>query len=120
VAAAAAAAASQVGTRPLQRSRYIEYQQHTLPKGPTSIKSTSWNSLLPENRTFLTSIDHFKSSAKSSSSCRIQDHILAVIHHPLILLTHEAAQEFSSYHVAPIGAWYMYPAPLSLFIAFVW
>lgn len=41
----------------------------TLPNGPTSMRSTSWKLLFPENSTWLTRIDHFRSSAKSSSSC---------------------------------------------------
>ena len=41
----------------------------TLPKGPESTSSTDWKSDLPEWRISLTSIDHFRSSWSSSSSC---------------------------------------------------
>jgi hypothetical protein len=40
----------------------------TLPNGPVCMRSTSWNLLFPEYMTFLTIMDHFRSSAKSSSS----------------------------------------------------
>lgn len=57
----------------------------TLPKGPTSIRSTSWYSLLPEYNTRLTRMVHFKSSARSSSSCG-RTNVCVVVQHASGLL----------------------------------
>jgi hypothetical protein len=55
-------------------------QVRTLPKGPVCIRSTSWYSLLPENSTSFTSMDHLRSSARSSSSCTAKAGTVIAMH----------------------------------------
>ncbi len=52
--------------------------RRTFPKGPVWMRSTSWYSLFPENITSLTIILHFRSSARSSSSCTLAGGAAAV------------------------------------------
>ena len=48
---------------------FLSVSLFTLPNGPESTSSTDWKSDLPEWRTALTRMDHFRSSWISSSSC---------------------------------------------------